>query len=157
MENSNTNTNNKQTKKQIIGEILRFLLIGGLATLIDYVIFYLCTYVFFKTMSVEWNKILSTFFGFVAGLIVNWIFSAKFVYRYDKKTTKKQFVNYVILCVVGLVITEVGIYAAMPLYETFYVTIIITFDFWQLFFKCLMTLIVLIFNYLGRKFLIFKK
>ena len=31
----------KQDKKQILGEIFRFLLIGGLATLVDYVIFYL--------------------------------------------------------------------------------------------------------------------
>ena len=149
--------NKKQNKKQILGEVFRFLLIGGLATLIDYIIFYLCTYIFFKTMNSEWNKILSTFFGFVAGLIVNWLFSAKFVYLYEKKTTNKQFITYVLLCIAGLIITEIGIYLAMPLYETFYITIIVTFDFWQLFFKVLMTIIVLIFNYFGRKYLIFKK
>ena len=30
------------------------------------------------------------------------------------------------------------------------------FSFWKLFFKCLMTLIVLIINYFGRKYLVFK-
>ena len=141
----------KQDKKQILGEIFRFLLIGGLATLVDYVIFYLSTYLIFS------NKIISTFLGFTAGLIINWIFSARFVYRYEKKTTNKQLLTYIILCIAGLIITEIGIYLAMPLYETYYVTIIVTFDFWQLFFKCLMTVIVLILNYLGRKFLIFNK
>lgn len=147
----------KQDKKQILGEIFRFLLIGGLATLVDYVIFYLSTYLIFSSLDDGLNKIISTFLGFTAGLIINWIFSARFVYRYEKKTTNKQLLTYIILCIAGLIITEIGIYLAMPLYETYYVTIIVTFDFWQLFFKCLMTVIVLMLNYLGRKFLIFNK
>lgn len=148
---------NKQSKKQLIGEIFRFLLIGGFATIVDYVVFYLSTYLLFKGLDKETNKLISTFLGFIAGLIINWIFSARFVYRYEKKTTNKQLLIYIAICVAGLLITELGIFLAMPLYETYYVTIIVKFDFWQLFFKCLMTVIVLILNYLGRKFLIFKK
>ena len=147
----------EEKRKQLLKEIGRFLIIGGLATLVDYIIFYLCTYLFFSGLEIELNKILSTFFGFVAGLIINWIFSASFVYRYEKKTTKKQLLIYIALCVFGLLLTELGIYLAMPLYDKLYVTIIVTFDFWQLFFKCLMTLIVLVLNYLGRKYLIFNK
>ena len=148
---------NKQSKKQLLGEIARFLLIGGFATIVDYVVFYLSTYLFFKGLDDSTNKIISTFLGFVAGLIINWIFSARFVYKYEKKTTNKQLLIYIAICVAGLLITELGIFLAMPLYETLYVTIIVTFDFWQLFFKCLMTVIVLILNYLGRKYLIFNK
>jgi putative flippase GtrA len=148
---------NKQSKKQLLGEIFRFLLIGGFATIVDYVVFYLSTYLLFKGLDKETNKLISTFLGFIAGLIINWIFSARFVYRYEKKTTNKQLLIYIAICVAGLLITELGIFLAMPLYETYYVTIIVKFDFWQLFFKCLMTVIVLILNYLGRKFLIFKK
>ena len=147
----------ENNKKQLLGEIFRFLLIGGLATIVDYAMFYLFKNVILSTINPNVNLIISTFIGFVAGLIVNWIFSARFVYRYEKKTTKKQFVLYVVLCVLGLLITEAGIYLASPTYETLYLTIIFKFDFWQLFFKCLMTLIVLILNYLGRKYLIFKK
>ena len=149
--------NVKQDKKQLLGEIFRFLLIGGFATIVDYVIFYLSTYLIFASLEDGLNKILSTFLGFTAGLIINWIFSARFVYRYEKKTTNKQLLTYIIICIAGLLVTELGIYLAMPLYETYYVTIIFTFDFWQLFFKCLMTVIVLVLNYLGRKFLIFNK
>ena len=147
----------KKKIKQLLGEIFRFLLIGGFATLVDYAMFYLFNLLIVSSVKDEINLIISTFIGFVAGLIINWIFSARFVYRYNKKTTKKQFILYVLICVLGLLVTEVGIYLAKPLYETLYVKIIVEFDFWKLFFKCLMTLIVLVLNYLGRKFLIFKK
>ena len=35
---------------------------------------------------------------------------------------------YIAICVAGLLITELGIFLAMPLYETYYVTIIVKFD-----------------------------
>ena len=34
-----------------------------------------------------------------------------------------------LIVTIGLLVTEIGIYLAMPLYETYYVTIIFTFDF----------------------------
>ena len=147
----------KKKIKQLLGEIFRFLLIGGFATIVDYAMFYLFNLVILSQVKEELNLIISTFIGFASGLIINWIFSAKFVYRYNKKTTNKQFILYVLICIFGFVITEAGILLASPLYDTLYVKILVEFDFWKLFFKCLMTVIVLIINYLGRKFLIFKK
>ena len=147
----------KQNKKQLLAEIGRFLLIGGFATIVDYALFYLFNLVILTGLKENINLAISTFIGFVSGLIINWVFSARFVYRYNKKTTNKQFLLYLLICVVGLGLTELGMLLAVPAFDKFYLTIIIKFDFWKLFFKCLMTLIVLILNYLGRKFLIFKK
>lgn len=147
----------KKKIKQLLGEVFRFLLIGGFATIVDYAMFYLFNLVILSQVKQELNLVISTFIGFVSGLIINWIFSAKFVYRYNKKTTKKQFILYVLICIAGFAITEGGILIASPLYDTLYVKFLIEFDFWKLFTKCLMTVIVLILNYLGRKFLIFKK
>ena len=147
----------KQNKKQLLAEIGRFLLIGGFATIVDYALFKLFNLVILTGLKENINLAISTFIGFVSGLIINWVFSARFVYRYNKKTTNKQFLLYLLICVVGLGLTELGMLLASPAFDKFYLTIIIKFDFWKLFFKCLMTLIVLILNYLGRKFLIFKK
>ena len=147
----------KQNKKQLLAEIGRFLLIGGFATIVDYALFYLFNLVILTGLKENINLAISTFIGFVSGLIINWVFSARFVYRYNKKTTNKQFLLYLLICVVGLGLTELGMLLASPTFDKFYLTIIIKFDFWKLFFKCLMTVIVLILNYLGRKFLIFKK
>ena len=147
----------KQNKKQLLAEIARFLLIGGLATLVDYALFYLFNLLILKEVSEGINLAISTFAGFTSGLIINWVFSATFVYRYNKKTTNKQFLLYLLICLVGLGLTELGMLLAAPSYDKLYLTIIVRFDFWKLFFKCLMTVIVLILNYLGRKYLIFNQ
>ena len=110
-------------KKQTLLEILRFLLIGGLATLCDYAVFYLFNLVILKNIDSTLNIIISTFLGFTAGLIFNWIFSAKFVYKYQFKTNKKQFIIYVIICLVGLGITELGMLLAKPTFEQKYLKI----------------------------------
>ena len=71
----------KMTKKQLLLEILRFLIVGGLATLVDYAVFYL----FRKWLlppaliaeSGGWDTaslVIATALGFCAGLTVNWIF-----------------------------------------------------------------------------------
>jgi len=146
----------KQDKKQLISEILRFLLIGGFATIVDYAVYFLFSDLILLNTG-DWNIPISTFLGFVSGLIINWIFSARFVYHYNNKTTAKQFWIYVAICVFGLLVTELGTNLAKPLYQTVYWTIIITFDFWKLFIKCALTGIVLIINYLGRKYLVFRK
>lgn len=149
----------KQTKKELFGEVLRFLVIGGIATLGDYAIFYLFNLVILKEINLNINLISSTVAGFITGLFINWFFQS-FVYRYLQKeqiNSKKVFLKFVVLSVVGLIITEVGILLGKPLYGTLNLTIIgITFDFWKLFMKCLLTGIVLVINYLGRKLLVFR-
>ena len=147
----------KNNKKLLLAEIGRFLLVGGIATIVDYVLFYLFNLVVLKSLNSNLNLVISTFIGFTAGLIVNWVFSATFVYRYNKKTTKRQFLLYLLLCLAGLGLTELGMILASPTYDKLYLDIIVKFDFWKLFFKCFMTVVVLVLNYLGRKFLIFKK
>lgn len=147
-----------QTKKQIFFEILRFLIVGGIATISDYAVFYFCNLVVFKNINEYANLILSTFLGFTTGLIVNWVLQ-RFVYRYlDNEITKnkKVFLKFLIVSLIGLGMTELGINLASPLYGEVYWHIIFKFDFWKLFFKMLMTVIVLIWNYLARKFYVFK-
>ena len=149
----------KQSKKDIFLEIIRFLLVGGLATIIDYIVFYVFKLVILKNISENPKLIISTLLGFLAGLFTNW-FLQKFVYKNvtdsDMKS-KKVFIKFVILSFFGLFVTEIGILLAKPLYNKLILSVfgLFTFDFYQLFFKCLMTVIVLIINYLGRKFLVF--
>ncbi|MBQ9124939.1 MAG: GtrA family protein [Acholeplasmatales bacterium] len=149
----------KQSKSEIIREIIRFLIVGGIATIVDYIVFYTFNLVILKNVDITLNLFISTTLGFLAGLLVNW-FLQKFVYKYiDESQTKskKVFMKFVVVSVIGLGITQLGILLAEPIYNTYYWTIIITFDFWKLFMKCLMTCIVLVFNYVCRKLFVFKK
>ena len=158
----------KQTKKQLFWEIFRFLLVGGTATLVDYFVFWIFDGVLFPLISsAEWWQtlalILSTALGFCAGLIVNWLLSVSFVFRQVKNkeeaSSKKSFLLFTIIGVIGLLITEVGVLllvALLPEFTLFGVTEILgtTWAKWTA--KVVMTCIVLVWNYVGRKLLVFK-
>ena len=153
-----------QSKKDILKEIIRFLIVGGIATLCDYAIFYLFNLLLLPKINAEalnkdagLNIFIATALGFTTGLLVNW-FLQKFVYRYitEKQTKSKVvFLKFVILSLIGLGLTELGMLLASPLFGKVTWHIIVDFDFWKLFFKVLMTIIVLIMNYIGRKLFVF--
>ena len=156
--------NTKQTKKQLFWEIFRYLLVGGIATIFDYVAWY----VFFtwvlpsslvgQTVSV----IISTAMGFLVGLLVNWILSQTFVFKHvqdkEKARSGKAFLIFAIVGVIGLIITEVGMLIApiLPEINVFGFIEFLGHEWKWWFTKVAMTCIVLVWNYLGRKILIFK-
>lgn len=145
-----------QNKKDIFKEIIRFLLVGGFATICDYVVYFLFSNIILKEINVTLNLIISGALGFTTGLFINW-FLQSFVFKYlDKDVVKKNsvFVKYLIVSLLGLGVTELGILLAKPIYGKMFV---LGLDFWKLFIKCIMTCIVLAMNYLGRKFYVFKE
>jgi putative flippase GtrA len=149
---------NTQTKKQLFFEIFRFLLVGGLATILDYVTAYLLT----LALKGYWfNAAISNTAGHVVGLLVNYFLSVLFVYKQvkNKEETKtfKSFMLFVLVDVIGLVATII----VMSLQEAYFP--VINFDIFGhefniiwLVCKCVMTLVCLIWNYIGRKKFIFK-
>ena len=154
----------KQTKKQLFWEIFRFLLVGGTATLVDWLISYL-----FYTWLLPPNLIggiasllLSTVFGFTVGLFVNWILSVNFVFQQvenkEQVKTKKSFLTFTVIGIIGLVINSLGM-LLVPLFPTLMFfgspTFLGTEWAWWIM-KTLMTAIVLVWNYIGRKLFIFK-
>ena len=159
---------NKQTKKQLFAEIFRFLLVGGLATVADYLVFYLFRQWLLPAGLINsraWNitsLILATAFGFVVGLLVNWVLSVKFVYRQvrdeEQARSKKSFVIFTVIGLIGLGLTELGVVllvSLLPEITLFGVTeFLLPWDEWIA--KVVMTCIVLVFNYVGRKLFIFK-
>ena len=149
-----------RSKKDLYLEILRFLIVGGISTLVDYAVFYLCNKLIFKNIDYNWNLFLSTALGFISGFFVNW-FLQRFVFKHVTKEQQKNkvvFIKFTVVSLIGLGITELGMFLAKGTFDTFNMTIFnVTFDFWKLFFKVLMTIITLIWNYLARKFYVFKK
>ncbi len=158
----------KQTKKELFWEIFRFLLVGGTATLVDYFVFWVFDGLLFPLLSSAsaWaiiSLILSTALGFCAGLLVNWALSVSFVFRAvkdkDEASSKKSFWVFTVIGVIGLGITEVGVLLLvwlLPEFPLFGVTAVLGTTWAKWLAKVIMTCIVLVWNYVGRKLLVFK-
>lgn len=158
----------KQTRKQLFWEIFRFLLVGGIATVADYLVFYLFRQWFLPSDFIEgqaWDitsLVIATAFGFIAGLLVNWVLSVKFVYRQVRdeaqSRSKKSFVIFTVIGLIGLALTELGVLllvSLLPEITMFGMTeFLLPWDEWIA--KVVMTCIVLVFNYVGRKLFVFK-
>lgn len=158
----------KQTKKELFWEIFRFLLVGGTATLVDYFVFWIFDGLLFPLISdAAWwttvSLILATAFGFCAGLIVNWLLSVSFVFKQvknkEESTSKKSFVIFTVIGVIGLIITEIGILALvaiLPEFSLFGTSALLGTSWAKWLAKVIMTCIVLVWNYVGRKLFVFK-
>ena len=154
----------KQTKKELFWEIFRFLLVGGTATVFDYAI----TYLFFHFILPEslvgffLATTFSVIFGFTCGLLINWFLSVYFVFRAVKNkaesSSKKAFLIFTLIGVIGLGITWLGMLLVdvLPAFQIFGAENFLgePWKWWMM--KVVMTCIVLVWNYVGRKLLVFK-
>ncbi len=137
--------------RDILWEIFRFLLVGGLATIVDWGICYIVEFLMPEIILGKWHveKSIATTCGFVVGLVVNYTLSIVFVYK-NKKDEKegKSFKDFMIFTLIGLFtlgVSYLGVYLLSDLAGLPYI-----------FARAIMTLIGLVINYLGRKILIFK-
>lgn len=151
----------KQNKKELSLEILRFLIVGGLATLVDYLVTWVFKNYICQNLEVNLAVFIYTAAGFTAGLFTNW-FLQKFVYRYITKDQQRSmfvFFKFVVLSLIGFGITWLGMRLSEPIHAK------VLFDFWFLHdiqlwfwvFKVVLTIIVLIINYIGRKLFVFNQ
>lgn len=173
--------NEKQNHKTALsGEIIRFVVVGIIATVVDLVLNYLFVFLIPNTWNSDLKVILCTTAGFIGGVIVNYILSVIWVFQNvenkQESKSKKNFFMFVLLSAVGLIlgiafmsgfnaisITSWGVdlYSWEPesmanIFSSL-TSILASAGFWlfTLFF-CVKTLIVLFYNYISRKVLIFK-
>lgn len=147
--------------EKLLKEIGRFLIVGGLATLVDFAIYELFRFLILKNVDNTLNLVISTSLGFICGNIVNYFLSIIYVFKGAKEDKKTQtigaFLVFTLIGVIGLGI-KVGVqtggnYLVSLLFnslEGFWIWFMDTFVY------CVATLIVLIWNYVGRKLFIFK-
>ena len=139
-------------------EIVRFCLVGGIATAADMLTMALVSYLaepqLYPTVSAIFTArgtglvyVLGTGTGFIVGLLVNYFLSVAFVFREKGNSrTAKGFLLFAALSAVGLFIHTFGMYVGYDL---------LRLNQWAV--KIVLTLVVLVWNYLSRKFFIFRK
>ncbi len=121
--------------KKLINQILRFGVIGGIAFLIDYFVLILCTDV------IHIPVLISSAISFTVSVIFNYIASVKWVFDVNKeKDPKRNFIVFIVLSIIGLILTEVIMWLGVDLIHFNYK-----------FIKILATGIVMVFNFVSRK------
>lgn len=129
-------------------EFLRYIVVGGTAFLVDYGILYAAKTYVFRGLG-DMGVYIATALGFIAGLVYNYILSLLFVFE-SAKTGKKgrtagAFLLFAVIGVIGLLLTEAGMYAGYQLLHIHYMIV-----------KIFVAAVVLIWNYAARKLLIFR-
>ena len=141
-------------------EILRFLIVGGLATVVDFFMMGITLYVFDSSLYPHFYniffgggeptltaKLVGTGVGFLFGLLANYLLSIFFVFNEKGRSkTVKGFIVFTILSAIGLIIHEVGMYLLSDR---------LSMNEWIA--KIVLTIVVLVYNYVTRKIFIFKK
>lgn len=125
--------------KNLINQILKFGVVGGLAFLIDYSLLY------FLTEYCHIYYLISSIISFIVSLIFNYILSIKWVFDVTKKQTYKEVIIFVVLSVIGLVINQIVMYVGSDIIKIHYM---IT--------KLVATFIVMVWNFVTRKIFIEK-
>ena len=138
----------KQSKKDLVLEFGRYLIVGGGAFAVDFGTLTLCQEFLIPDLN-GWGLSISTTLAFIAGLIFNYVFSLIFVFQQvSQKGEGKsvwEFTLFTIIGVIGLLLTNGGMYFGVVCCHLHYT---IT--------KIFVTCAVLFWNYGARKVLIFK-
>ena len=131
--------------KKAVLEFFRYVLVGGSAFIIDVAVMFIFKEFIFQGQFLY----LSVFLGYMAGLVYNFYFSCKYVFEngFNKIKDKeiKSFVIFTIIGIIGLGLTELLMRVFVEFAGIYYVVS-----------KVLTGIIVMFWNYIARKIIIFK-
>ena len=132
--------------RTVVFEFLRYCVVGGVAFLADIATLVGAQELLLK--SLPCGVYVATVLGFLVGLVVNYVLSLYVVFTQEKDKGKGRsvgaFLVFGIIGIVGLAWTEFGMYVGIELLDWNYMIV-----------KIFVTGAVLVWNYLGRKLLIF--
>lgn len=121
--------------KKLFVQIFKFVIVGGIATLIDWSIYY----VLFNIFKV--NPLIANIGSFTISVIYNFIASVKWVFEVNENKSKSRlFTEFIVFSLIGLFITELLIYVGINYLKMDAMII-----------KIVATIIVMVFNFITRK------
>ena len=123
-----------KTRKLLI-QIFKFAIVGGIATIIDFVFLYI-----FREFC-HFPVLVSNTLSFCISVIYNYIASVKWVFDVNKeKDARKQFIIFIVFSVLGLILNNVIMWITVDFLSIYYLLA-----------KIIATVIVMIFNFVTRK------
>ena len=138
-------------RKQLLGEFLRYVVVGGVSFLVDAGVMAAVKEVFYKENCTPSQMALCVAAGFVSGLLCNYLLSSFFVFRSPEQQKDgknfRAFLIYLLVGIIGFGLTELGMFIG--------VAIVGSEGLWYLLVKCFVAGVVLIWNYVGRKIFVY--
>ncbi|NOY96962.1 MAG: GtrA family protein [Chlorobi bacterium] len=122
-------------------QIIRFTIIGGITASIDYGIMF-CLIEFFSI-----NYLIATGIGFIAGSVLNYLLSILWVFergRYKNQTI--EFTLFLLFTLIGFVLNHLVMWVGV---DFLYISYMIV--------KIFSLVVITLFNYLSKKYLVFKR
>lgn len=122
--------------KKLISQIIKFGFVGGTAFFID-------TGVLLLLSKLGINYLIANVISFTISVIYNYILSMKFVFDVKDSNITKNFIQFIILSIIGLCVNEIIMKLCVD---------VVTLN--LLFSKIIATGIVMIYNFITRKLLL---
>ena len=134
------NIKDQNTQKLLI-KIIKFVIVGGIATVISGVIFFLCDY-FLKT-----SVLISNTIAFIISVIYNYWASCKYVFEVNKeKSAIRRFAEFILFALMGYFLAQLLLWIMADLWH------------WNHMLAWFIeTAIVMIFNFITRQMFLEKK
>ena len=121
--------------KHLFAQIIKFGIVGVLATILDWGIFYLLT----NIINIHYG--IATAISFLISTVFNYYLSVKYVFDVDSSTSKKRnFVIFLIFSIIGLGLNELILWICIEKIHLY-----------NMIGKIVATGLVMIFNFITRK------
>ena len=146
---------NRTYSNNLFWEIFRFGIVGLVAAVFDFLTVFAFRFGVFGSGTDWYVTLISTTCGFIVGVTINYLMSTYMVYKASKSNlakTAKGVIFFVVLSAIGL---GIGIGLEYLLYDLFYLTLGIGIFIYPVVFV-VRTLVVMVYNYLSRKLLIYR-
>ena len=125
----------KSKTRKLLIQIFKFAIVGGVATIIDFVFLYL-----FREFC-HFPVLVSNTLSFCISVIYNYIASVRWVFDVNKeKDARNQFVIFIVFSVLGLLLNNAIMWITVDFLSIYYLLA-----------KVVATVIVMIFNFVTRK------
>ena len=136
-------------------EVFRFLIVGLIAAVFDFLLCYIFQFIIFKGNENVYVTVISTIMGFLIGVVINYLLSTYMVYKKtDNKKAKnvKGMIIFLLLAVIGLLL-GIGIQALF--YDLLFVKKGVSFFSYPIT-VIFRTFVVMVYNYISRKLILYK-
>lgn len=124
---------------KLIGQLMKFGVVGIIATVIDFVVLTILT----ETFGVYY--LTSAAIGFIVATLFNYVVSMRYVFksRFGRHEKRKELIIFILLSLVGLGLNQFFMWLFVEFFSIFYI-----------FSKVLATVLVMAWNFVSRKIFI---